>query len=103
MNDVIQAIRRELDLLRLDCKRLEVERDALKVDIDRRIRADENIRKRWKEYAEELKADAERYRKLRVMTWDSSPICVVRDPKRQLILGTDCPSHDRLDEALDSL
>lgn len=48
-----------------------------------------------------LKADAERYRKLRTMSWYDSPLCVVRDPKQQVKPGTDCPSHDRLDAVID--
>jgi len=50
-----------------------------------------------------LKADAERYRKLRDMNWYDGPLCVVRAPKGKVRPGTDCPSRERLDEVLDSL
>lgn len=54
----------------------------------------------------ELKQDAERYRWLREQSWFSSELCVLRDPKKALTsskgLGADCPSHDRLDEAIDA-
>lgn len=75
-----------------DYDALRVERDALKADIDRRIRADENIRKRWKEYAEELKADAERYRWLREFI-DQSP---------QAIEHLTCSDGDLIDDVIDA-
>jgi hypothetical protein len=46
--------------------------------------------------------DAERYRWLRMADWWNSPLCVIRDPKQQAKPGTDCPSRDRLDEAIDA-
>lgn len=49
-----------------------------------------------------LKKDAERYRWLRMADWWNSPLCVIRDPKQQAKPGTDCPSRDRLDEAIDA-
>lgn len=49
-----------------------------------------------------LRRDAERYRKLRVMHWNESPLCVVADPKRAVRLGYDCPSGERLDAMLDA-
>lgn len=56
---------------------------------------------------EKDRKDVNRYRRLRLCSWDSSPLCVVRDPKRIVTLpgalGTDCPSHFRLDEALDEM
>lgn len=45
--------------------------------------------------------DAERYRWLRAQHWDTSPLAVVVDPKNSVKLGRDCPSKDRLDEAID--
>ena len=49
-----------------------------------------------------LAKDAERYRWLRMADWWNSPLCVIRDPKQQAKPGTDCPSRDRLDEAIDA-
>lgn len=50
--------------------------------------------------------DAARYRWLRLQGWYESPLCVLRDPKAALTsgkgLGADCPSHVRLDEAIDA-
>lgn len=46
--------------------------------------------------------DAARWRKLRAMNWNDSPLCVVVNPRGALRLGTDCPSGDRLDAAIDS-
>lgn len=55
---------------------------------------------------EALYKDAERYRWLRAQDWFSSDFCVLRDPKRVLTdgigLGADCPSHGRLDAAIDA-
>lgn len=47
-----------------------------------------------------LRKDAELYRALRSMNWHSSPLAVVRDPKVAIKPGHDCPSGDRLDEAI---
>ncbi len=51
---------------------------------------------------EELKAhpSAEAYRWLRRQQWDTSPLCVVANPKQAVKLGYDCPSGDRLDAAI---
>lgn len=53
-----------------------------------------------------LRADAERYRWLRMRDWFNSELCVLRDPKRVLTegigLGADCPSLSRLDAAIDA-
>lgn len=46
--------------------------------------------------------DAKRYLWLRTADWWSSQLCVVRDPKQQAKPGTDCPSRDRLDSAIDA-
>jgi hypothetical protein len=46
--------------------------------------------------------DAERYRWLRVQHWYAAKLCVVTDPKRNVRLGTDCPSDARLDELIDA-
>lgn len=50
---------------------------------------------------EACRKDAERYRWLRMADWWSSPLCVIRSPKKQAKPGTDCPSRDRLDSAID--
>lgn len=50
---------------------------------------------------EALRRDAERYRWLRMADWWNSPLCVIRYPKQQAKPGTDCPSRDRLDAAVD--
>lgn len=50
----------------------------------------------------EARADAERYRWLRMQAWWDSPLCVVRSPKLALKLGSDCPSLRRLDAAIDT-
>jgi len=49
-----------------------------------------------------LRKDAERYRRLRGMTWHSSPLCVVSIPKKSVRPGLDCPSGDRMDAAIDA-
>ena len=50
--------------------------------------------------------DAARYRWLREQDWFSGPLAVLREPKRVLTqgigLGADCPSHHRLDAAIDA-
>ena len=51
---------------------------------------------------ESLRKDAERYRWLRIADWWRSPVCVLRNPKEQDKLGSDCPSGDRLDAAIDA-
>ncbi|MEW6316263.1 MAG: hypothetical protein AB1670_07710 [Pseudomonadota bacterium] len=49
-----------------------------------------------------LVKDAERYRWLRMADWWDSPLCAVRNPAKQVKLGSDCPSRDRLDDAIDA-
>jgi hypothetical protein len=46
--------------------------------------------------------DAERYRWLRAQHWNESNMAVVRYPKTSVKLGFDCPSGERLDEAIDA-
>lgn len=53
------------------------------------------------EQVRRMAIDAERYRWLRMANWWDSPLCVVRNPKEQAKPGTDCPSMNRLDEAVD--
>ena len=53
------------------------------------------------EVLEVLLKDAERYRWLQLADWWRSPVCVIRNPKEQAKLGSDCPSGERLDEAVD--
>lgn len=55
----------------------------------------------WKDYAG-TKRDAERYRWLRERSWSSDELCVVASPKQAVKLGHDCPSRNRLDEAIDA-
>lgn len=51
---------------------------------------------------EALRRDAERYRWLRAQCWNQSSLCVVAQPKVAVKLGHDCPSFERLDEAIDA-
>lgn len=50
-----------------------------------------------------LRCDAERYRALREMNWCDGPLAVVADPYSRIKLGSDCPSHERLDQVVDSI
>jgi hypothetical protein len=50
-----------------------------------------------------ISRDAKRYRKLRQLHWSESSLCVVIDPKRNLKLGSYCPSGEQLDEAIDAI
>jgi hypothetical protein len=49
-----------------------------------------------------LLEDAARYRWLRRQDWDSGALAVVADPKAAVKLGHDCPSRERLDDAIDA-
>ena len=51
---------------------------------------------------EEYKLDAERYRLLRSMRWETAPLAVVTRPKDSVRLGYDCPNEERLDTMLDT-
>lgn len=46
--------------------------------------------------------DAARYQWLRNQHWHESPMCVVTQPNKSIKPGFDCPSVDRLDEAIDA-
>jgi hypothetical protein len=48
-----------------------------------------------------LETDALRYRWLRDQDWDTAKMCVVIEPKKNVKLGSDCPSRERLDDAID--
>ena len=52
--------------------------------------------------AEKLRKDAERYRWLRAKHWHDGGLCVVTNAKETVRFGTDCPSHERLDAAIDA-
>ena len=49
-----------------------------------------------------LLEDARRYRWLREMSWCDGPFAVVRNPYSSVRLGSDCPSRDLLDDAIDA-
>jgi hypothetical protein len=57
---------------------------------------------RAKTELETLRKDAERYRWLRAQHWNTSPLCVVCDPKDAVKLGHICPSGESLDVAVDA-
>ena len=52
--------------------------------------------------AEQSNSDAKRYRWLREQQWNESSLFVVAGSKKEIVLGTDCPSLDRLDAAIDA-
>lgn len=54
------------------------------------------------EQDEAMHKDASRYRWLRSQNWNDGLLAVVANPKAAVRLGHDCPSLDRLDEAIDS-
>ena len=54
------------------------------------------------EHVAGLAKDAARYRWLRMTDWWDSPMSVIVNPKQQAKPGTDCPSRDRLDSAIDA-
>ncbi len=49
-----------------------------------------------------LVTDAKRYRWLRGQKWERANLFVVAGSKSQVRLGTDCPSDERLDVAIDA-
>ena len=51
---------------------------------------------------EALQTDAQRYRWLREQQWNTGLLAVVADPKAAIKLGHDCPSLERLDDAIDA-
>lgn len=50
-----------------------------------------------------LSQDAKRYRILRDQHWSDGRLAVVQDPKRNVRLGTFCPSGSLLDEFIDEI
>ena len=46
--------------------------------------------------------DASRYRWLRKQHWSNSLFCVVRNPKKSVKFGMDCPNFELLDNAIDA-
>lgn len=53
------------------------------------------------ETIKDLQLAADRYNFLREQQWNTSPIAVVKYPKDNVKLGSDCPSMERLDEIID--
>lgn len=53
------------------------------------------------ETIKDLQLAAARYNFLREQQWNTSPIAVVKYPKDNVKLGSDCPSMERLDEIID--
>lgn len=51
---------------------------------------------------EAAEKNAARYLWLRAQHWNDSAFAVVSEPKRNVKLGTYCPSEDRLDQEIDS-
>lgn len=47
--------------------------------------------------------DAARYRWLREQHWNDNVMAVITIPKESLLLGSECPSLERLDVAIDGL
>lgn len=54
-------------------------------------------------YIADLERDAKRYRKVRALYWNDSPMCVVANPKANLFIGAHCPSGEQLDTLVDNL
>lgn len=88
----------ECDRLQATCEGLDRKNDAIAEEIGK-VAAERDAALAE---LEALRNDAERYRWLRQADWWSSPLCVVRNPKEQAKPGTDCPSRDRLDSAIDA-
>ncbi|MGY2162166.1 hypothetical protein HX799_07535 [Pseudomonas tolaasii] len=105
-----EQLKAENEQLKSDCRRLRSDITAwrLTVDAERQSRdayKSELERLTGPAFAEELTAlrkDAERYQWLRMADWWQSPICAIQNPKEQAKLGSDCPSGERLDEAVDA-
>ena len=57
---------------------------------------------RLRKEVEALRADALRYRWLRLQHWDEADVACVKRPKDAVKLGHDCPSLERLDAAIDA-
>lgn len=53
------------------------------------------------ETIKDLQLAADRYNFLREQQWNTGPIAVVKYPKDNVKLGSDCPSMERLDEIID--
>lgn len=56
----------------------------------------------WNTRNGEEARDATRYHLLREQTWDRSAFAVVMDPKKNVRLGTFCPTGPLLDEIIDA-
>ena len=56
----------------------------------------------FRDEADELRKDAERYRWLRMQDWNTGLLAVVAEPKQAIKLGHDAPSRARLDAAIDA-
>ena len=91
MTDLIQRLSDEADLCRNEGA------DDIAILIDDAVYALVNQAAQ----IDALRADAERYRWLRIQDWFDGPMAVVVNPKDAIKLGYDAPSRDRLDAAID--
>lgn len=96
--DAVLSLLGECDRLQATCEGLDRQNDAIAEEIGK-VAAERDAALAG---LEALRNDAERYRWLRQADWWSSPLCAVRNPKEQAKPGTDCPSRDRLDSAIDA-
>lgn len=71
-------------------------------DLPSRVKTVVAERDQLKDENEALRKNADRYQWLRLADWWRSPICVIRNPKEQAKLGSDCPTGERLDIAVDA-
>lgn len=53
--------------------------------------------------AKAVRVQADRYVRVRRSHWSISPFCVVRDPLKNVKLGSVCPSGEQLDELVDAV
>ena len=98
VHDITGEWRGECDCLSAQLINSSRERDQLKAEVDSLTREAD----RQYTTIEAYRKDAERYQWLREADWWRSPVCVIRNPKEQAKLGSDCPSGERLDEAVDA-
>lgn len=101
-----EALRKDAEVSAADANAAEQELDAVRVECDKLRKTNSELSSLAYNLTldlNQLREDAERYRKLRSTTWYASPLCVVVDPKHSVQLGSDCPSHKRLDDIVDNL
>ena len=105
----VERLRKEVSVQRAGADAWKLKHDQMKADraacwaeFKALVKSSMDNEKYLNEQIDSLRPNAERYQWLRAQTWNTSPLCVVTQPKESVKLGYDCPFGERLDAMIDA-